>query len=171
MADTHVEVRGPAVDGLRAAFAQNWAESGRELYDDNDSFRQQPQTGTTVAQVVRGSASIGWDDLQSTFRVLLDSATERISLATAYFAPDDFFLDRLCAAAERGVEVDVLLPGPHADKRVCQLASEAAIRPADQLRGAGVELPAGDDAREDHDRGRHGGGGRLVELQPPLARP
>ena len=135
--DTHVEVRGPAVDGLRAAFAQNWAESGRELYDDNDSFRQQPQTGTTVAQVVRGSASIGWDDLQSTFRVLLDSATERISLATAYFAPDDFFLDRLCAAAERGVDVDVLLPGPHADKRVCQLASEAAY---DQLTSCGVRV-------------------------------
>ena len=113
--DTHIEVRGPAVDGLAAAFAQNWAESGRDLYDDNDRFPQQPQTGATVAQVVRGSASIGWDDLQTTFRVMLDSATERLKLATAYFAPDQFFLDRLCAAAQRGVEVDVLLPGPHAD--------------------------------------------------------
>ena len=135
--DTHVEVRGPAVDGLRAAFAQNWAESGRELYDDNDSFPQQPQSGETVAQVVRGSASLGWDDLQSTFRVLLDSATERLELATAYFAPDDFFLERLCSAAERGVRVDVLLPGPHADKRVCQLASEATY---DRLTSCGVRV-------------------------------
>jgi cardiolipin synthase A/B len=135
--DTHVEVRGPAVDGLRAAFAQNWAESGRELYDDNDSFPQQPQSGGTVAQVVRGSASLGWDDLQSTFRVLLDSATERLALATAYFAPDDFFLERLCGAAERGVRVDVLLPGPHADKRVCQLASEATY---DRLTSCGVRV-------------------------------
>jgi cardiolipin synthase len=135
--DTHVEVRGPAVDGLRAAFAQNWAESGRELYDDNDTFRQQIQAGSTVAQVVRGSASLGWDDLQSTFRVLLDSATERLSLATAYFAPDEFFLERLCAAAKRGVQVDVLLPGPHADKRVCQLASEAAY---DRLTSCGVRV-------------------------------
>src|SRR5215207_4738471 len=47
--DTHVEVRGPVVDGLRAAFAQNWAESGRELYDDRDTFpRQQTQSGDTV---------------------------------------------------------------------------------------------------------------------------
>jgi cardiolipin synthase len=135
--DTHVQVRGPAVDGLRAAFAQNWAESGRELYDDNDTFPQQPQPGMTVAQVVHGSASIGWDDLQSTFRVLLDSATERLALATAYFAPDDFFLDRLCAAAQRGVGVDVLLPGPHADKRVCQLASEATY---DRLTSCGVRV-------------------------------
>lgn len=124
--DTHVRLLGPAVDGLIAAFSQNWAESGRELYDDTDRFPQQPQAGATVAQVVRGSASIGWDDLQTTFRVMLDSAQERIRLATAYFAPDKFFLERLCAAAQRGVEVDVLLPGPFADKRVCQLASEAA---------------------------------------------
>jgi cardiolipin synthase len=135
--DTHVEVRGPAVDGLRAAFAQNWAESGRELYDDNDTFPEALQTGSTVAQVVRGSASLGWDDLQSTFRVLLDSATERLSIATAYFAPDDFFLERLCAAAQRGVRVDLLLPGPHADKRACQLASEAAY---DRLTSCGVRV-------------------------------
>lgn len=135
--DTHVEVRGPAVDGLSAAFAQNWAESGRDLYDDGDQFPQQEQAGSTVAQVVRGSASIGWDDLQTTFRVMLDSAQERLRLATAYFAPDDFFLERLCAAARRGVQVDVLLPGPHADKRVCQLASEAAY---DQLVSCGVRV-------------------------------
>ncbi len=135
--DTHVEVRGPAVDGLSAAFAQNWAESGRDLYDDSDRFPQQEQAGSTVAQVVRGSASIGWDDLQTTFRVMLDTAQERLRLATAYFAPDEFFLDRLCAAARRGVEVDVLLPGPHADKRVCQLASEAAY---DQLVSCGVRV-------------------------------
>jgi cardiolipin synthase A/B len=135
--DTHVEVRGPAVDGLRAAFAQNWAESGRELYDEQDTFPDQPQPGATIAQVVRGSASIGWDDLQSTFRVLLDSATERLALATAYFAPDEFFLERLCAAARRGVTVDVLLPGPHADKRACQLASEAAY---DRLTSGGVRV-------------------------------
>ena len=135
--DTHVEVRGPAVDGLRAAFAQNWAESGRDLYDDGDTFPEASQTGSTVAQVVRGSASLGWDDLQSTFRVLLDSATERLSIATAYFAPDEFFRERLCAAAQRGVRVDLLLPGPHADKRACQLASEAAY---DQLTSCGVRV-------------------------------
>ena len=88
-------------------------------------------------QVVRGSASLGGDDLQSTFRVLLDSAESRLRLATAYFAPDGFFLERLCAAAARGVQVDVLLPGPQADKRVCQLASEATY---EQLGAGGVRV-------------------------------
>ena len=135
--DTHVRVVGPAVDGLSAGFSQNWAESGRELYDERDRFPEHAQPGNAVVQVVRGSASLGWDDLQSTFRVLLDSAESRLRLATAYFAPDGFFLERLCAAAARGVQVDVLLPGPQADKRVCQLASEATY---EQLGAGGVRV-------------------------------
>jgi cardiolipin synthase len=124
--DTHLRVEGPAVDGLQSAFIQDWAESGRPLYDDRDQFPEQPQPGSSTVQIVRGSASLGWDDMQSAFHVLLESAQQRLRLATAYFAPDDDFLDTLCAAPGRGVEVDLLLPGPHADKRVCQLASEAA---------------------------------------------
>jgi cardiolipin synthase A/B len=123
--DTHLRVEGPAVDGLQSAFVQDWAETGRPLYDERDEFPEQPQRGTSTVQVVRGSASLGWDDMQSTFHVMLGSAQERLRLATAYFAPDDDFLETLCAAPARGVAVDVLLPGPHADKRVCQLASEA----------------------------------------------
>ncbi|MDQ1614153.1 MAG: cardiolipin synthase, partial [Actinomycetota bacterium] len=116
----------PAVDGLQSAFIQDWAETGRPLYDENDEFPEQPQAGTSTIQIVRGSASLGWDDMQSAFHIMLSSARERLRIATAYFAPDEDFLQTLCAAPARGVEVDLLLPGPHADKRVCQLASEAA---------------------------------------------
>jgi cardiolipin synthase A/B len=123
--DTHLRVEGPAVDGLQSAFIQDWAESGRPLYDDRDEFPEQLQPGSSTVQIVRGSASLGWDDMQSAFHVLLDTAQTRLRLATAYFAPDDDFLDTLCAVPGRGVEVDLLLPGPHADKRVCQLASES----------------------------------------------
>ena len=135
--DTHVRVAGPAVDGLASAFVQNWAEVSDELCDDRDQFPQHEQDGLSVVKVVRGSATLGWDDLQSTFHVLLDSATERLRIATAYFAPDDFFLDRLCAAAGRNVQVQVLVPGPHADKRLCQLATESDYG---RLADAGVEI-------------------------------
>jgi cardiolipin synthase A/B len=124
--DTHLRVEGPAVDGLQSAFIQDWAETERSFFDERDELPVQPQRGTSTVQIVRGSASLGWDDMQSAFHVLLDSAEERLRIATAYFAPDDDFLDTLCSAPRRGVEVDLLLPGPHADKRVCQLASEAA---------------------------------------------
>ncbi|OEJ35412.1 phospholipase D-like domain-containing protein [Streptomyces subrutilus] len=122
--DTHVEVQGPAVDGIAAAFAQNWAECHAELFDERDRFVGHEPSGGAIVQVVRGSASFGWQDMQTLMRVILESAEERVRLATAYFAPDTYFVDLLCATARRGVEVEILLPGPHTDKRVCQLAGQ-----------------------------------------------
>ncbi|MGW8063715.1 phospholipase D-like domain-containing protein [Streptomyces ziwulingensis] len=122
--DTHVEVRGPAVDGIAAAFAQNWAECHEDLFDDRDRFVEHRPQGESVVQVVRGSASFGWQDMQTLIRVMLDSAEERFRLATAYFSPDAYFVELLCATARRGVEVEILLPGPYTDKRVCQLAGQ-----------------------------------------------
>ncbi|KOV74124.1 phospholipase [Streptomyces sp. AS58] len=122
--DTHVQVRGPAVDGIAAAFAQNWAECHDELFDDRDRFTGHQRQGDAVVQVVRGSASFGWQDMQTLIRVVIESAEQQFRLATAYFSPDAYFIELLCAAARRGVEVEILLPGPHTDKRVCQLAGQ-----------------------------------------------
>ncbi|MFD3518403.1 phosphatidylserine/phosphatidylglycerophosphate/cardiolipin synthase family protein [Streptomyces sp. NPDC058657] len=122
--DTHVQVRGPAVDGVAAAFAQNWAECHDELFDERDRFIEHRPQGDAIVQVVRGSASFGWQDMQTLIRVMLESAEERFRLATAYFAPDRYFIDLLCATARRGVEVEIVLPGPYTDKRVCQLAGQ-----------------------------------------------
>ncbi|MEU2338044.1 phospholipase D-like domain-containing protein [Streptomyces sp. NPDC006654] len=122
--DTHVRVRGPAVDGIAAAFAQNWAECHDDLFDEHDRFTGHAGTGSSVVQVVRGSASIGWQDMQTLIRVMLTSAEERFRLATAYFAPDTYFIGLLCETARRGVRVEILLPGPHTDQRACQLAGQ-----------------------------------------------
>ncbi len=122
--DTHVKVRGPAVDGIAAAFAQNWAECHDDLYDERDRFIEHAQPGTSIVQVVRGSASFGWQDMQTLMRVMLTSAVRRFRLATAYFAPDTYFVDLLCATARRGVTVEIVLPGPHTDQRACQLAGQ-----------------------------------------------
>lgn len=135
--DTHVQVFGPAVDGIAAAFAQNWAECHEELFDVRDRFVELEPCGDAVVQVVRGSAGFGWQDMQTLLRVVLESAEERIRLTTAYFAPDAYFIELLCAAARRGVVVEILLPGPHTDKRVCQLAGQ---RYYEDLTACGVKI-------------------------------
>ncbi|MEV8425455.1 phospholipase D-like domain-containing protein [Streptomyces niveus] len=135
--DTHVRVRGAAVDGIAAAFTQNWAEGHDELFDAHDRFVTQEAHGDAIVQVVRGSASIGWQDMQTLIRVMLESAQERVRLATAYFAPDEYFVELLCATARRGVSVEILLPGPHTDKRVCLLAGQ---RYYEDLTACGVRI-------------------------------
>ncbi|MGW7055432.1 phospholipase D-like domain-containing protein [Streptomyces sp. NPDC054887] len=135
--DTHVRVTGPAVDGIAAAFAQNWAECHDELFDERDRFVEHRPQGDAVVQVVRGSASFGWQDMQTLMRVMLESAEERFRLCTAYFSPDAYFVELLCATARRGVEVEILLPGPHTDKRVCKLAGQHFY---DDLTACGVKI-------------------------------
>ncbi|MDQ1467795.1 MAG: cardiolipin synthase [Actinomycetota bacterium] len=124
--DTHFRVTGPAVDGLRAAFLDNWAETNPELFDEElDRFPDQPKPGSTTVQCVRGASEIGTSDIFTLFRTLCQLAQHRIRIATAYFVPNEEILQRLDEALQRGVEIDVLLPGPHADKRFVQLAGEA----------------------------------------------
>ena len=135
--DTHFRVRGPAVDGLSAAFIQNWAETGESLYDERNEFPELPEPGDAAIQVVRGSASIGWDDIHTVWYVLIRSARKRIRLQTAYFNPDNALREALKDAVKRGVEVDVLIPGPYADKRVTRFASQSVYS---ELVGAGINI-------------------------------
>ena len=136
--DTHFRVRGPAVDGLRAAFLDNWLETDDVLFDpDVDRFPDQPQDGATIVQSVRGASEAGWSDISTLFLVLLQLAQERVRITTAYFVPDTQLNERICEAAERGVDVEILLPGPHIDKRFVQLASESSFQ---RLLDCGVRI-------------------------------
>jgi len=123
--DTHFQVAGAAVDGLRAAFLDNWAETDDELFEDGvDRFPDQPKPGQSLVQCVRGASETGWSDMATLFRTLLQLARHRIHITTPYFVPDADLGDRLCTAAARGVDVHVLLPGPVMDKRFVQVAAE-----------------------------------------------
>jgi cardiolipin synthase len=124
--DTHFRVRGPAVDGLRAAFLDNWLETDPEVFDASiDRFPDQPQPGRAVIQCVRGASEVGWSDISTLLLALLQLAKDRIRITTAYFVPDDELIECLNAASDRGVTVEILLPGPHGDKRFVQLAGQA----------------------------------------------
>ncbi len=136
--DTHFRIVGPATDGLRAAFVDNWAETGATIFDPGiDRFPRQPSNGPLPVQVVSGAAETGWSDISTLFRVLITLAEKRLRITTAYFNPDEHLVEVLSDAAKRGVEVEVLLPGPHADKRFAQLSSENAY---EDLLEAGVRI-------------------------------
>lgn len=135
--DTHFRVRGPAIDGLRGAFETNWIETSELEVDPARDAIDQPADGPHTVQVVRSSASIGWSAMAVVIRSLFRVAQERIRVSTAYFTPDPLTLRLLCDAVERGVRVEVLVPGPHADKRVVRAAGEATY---DKLLESGVHV-------------------------------
>lgn len=120
--DTHFRITGPAVRQMSAAFIEHWVECGHPSFTDADSFPDLPPTGQAGVLVLRGSSGPFWHEVGLAMDALLRGAKAQIHLTTAYFAPGERMVGLLCEAAQRGVEVHLLLPGSHMDKRVVQLA-------------------------------------------------
>ena len=135
--DTHVRLRGPAVDGLRAAFLDNWAETGRPLFEGDDRFPEQPKPGSCVVQVVSSGSTEGWTPLSTLFHSMMHIARRRLRISSAYFVPDATLLPALLETSRRGVQVQVLTAGENHDKRIVQVAGEDAY---DTLLEAGIEV-------------------------------
>jgi cardiolipin synthase len=128
--DTHVRVEGPVVRDLLSGFVDNWAEatgcilSGRRHLPDVRGFDDGIQ-----AQVTRSTAQKGSTDAEQLFYTAIACARERIWLTTAYFAPRRGFVDALCEAVRRGVDVRVLTNGPHTDREVVRQAGRRCYEP------------------------------------------
>jgi cardiolipin synthase A/B len=124
--DTHLSVRGPAVAGLLAGFIDNWADQNDDGFDPSAELTVDPQPqGTSSCAVIRGSAETGASELWRLMLAFVTCAERRVRIATAYFNPDDRLCTALCEAVQRGVEVTILVPGEHHDKRFVQIAAES----------------------------------------------
>lgn len=127
--ETHFEIHGPAVHGLRGAFWGNWMEVEQTVKGALTEAAVFHRPGTVPLQVVRSTASIGWSDVAMLIDALIASARHRLRITTAYFAPDDMTVRQLQDASLRGVDVQIILPGPHIDTRVSELAAGEQFEP------------------------------------------
>jgi cardiolipin synthase A/B len=136
--DTHVRVRGPVVRGLFGAFAENWLEAtGEVLLGEGYLPELEQSDGGGPMMVVRSSAGVGDTNVEALYYLAIAAARETLDLTAAYFVPRPAFMDALCDAAERGVRVRVLVPGPHVDKPPVRVAGRVSY---DQLLDCGVQI-------------------------------
>lgn len=122
--DTHFKVQGPAVREVHAAFLSDWLEVSPTVFDAADRFPEPRAAGATKLQVIRASSQPGWNDAALAIGALIALARERIRITSAYFRPPRHFAELLYQAVARGVAVEVLVPGPHAEPAVARWAAE-----------------------------------------------
>jgi len=143
--ETHFRIRGPAVSSLRGIFLEHWlagrnGETGRPRLlptcgpTPSEASRDE---ATAAIQTVGSTAAGRWSTTQTLVRALVCSARRSIRITTGYFVPEDEVVTLLGEAVERGVEVDIIHPGPHIDHRVSRLAGEARYP---ELLDAGVRI-------------------------------
>ena len=121
--DTHVRLTGPIVGALQSAFTDNWNESTEELLLDARDYPALAPTGDVPMCSVLSTPANGSSAAERVMAALIAGATRTLYISNAYFVPTPAFIDALCAAKDRGVDVRVLVPGPYHDMKMVQRAS------------------------------------------------
>jgi cardiolipin synthase len=123
--DTHFQVNGPAVAHLQAAFLDNWLKTRSEVLNEDAYFPSPESSGKVLAQVFKSSPREGSGSVRLMFLMSIASAKKQILIANSYFVPDDGCVGALVAARKKGVEVEVIVPGPYVDTAVTRRASRS----------------------------------------------
>lgn len=136
--DTHLRIHGPAVAGLQGGFIDNWADHNRSGFDPmSERAVDLTRQGDSTCMIIRAAAETGSSDMWRLIVTMISCARERVRIASAYFNPGTHLANALIEAVERGVDVEIMLPGEHADKRFVQIAGEATY---ERLLDAGVSI-------------------------------
>ena len=107
--DTHMRMEGPAVLGAQLSFMEDWYWATRRAID---GLNWEPYTGSgkaTVLVIPSGPAD-EMETAQLMFLHAINSAKERLWIASPYFVPDDSVVYALQLAGMRGVDVRILIP-------------------------------------------------------------
>ncbi|HVR43695.1 MAG TPA: phospholipase D-like domain-containing protein [Thermoanaerobaculia bacterium] len=127
--DTHFQVEGPVVGQMQAAFIDNWSQTREELLHGDDYFPELAPAGGHAAQMFTSSPEDGTEKTRLLYLLSVASARRTLRIATAYFVPDALAVRMLCDAQRRGVEIDIVVPGPCIDAAVTRRASRALWGP------------------------------------------
>jgi cardiolipin synthase len=131
--DTGVEIRGPAVADVEAAFAEAWAVAGDAVPNTAAQGAQSPVGDVPLRVVATVPNTAG---LFRVDQLVAAMARKTLWLTDAYYAGTAAYVEALRAAARDRVDVRLLVPGA-SDIPLIRLFSRAGYRP---LLEAGVRV-------------------------------
>lgn len=133
--DTGLEIEGPAVADILAAFRQTWDLAGSPLPEAELLLAEDmPGVGETLLRVIGSSPYTS--GLYRLDQLIAAMATETLWLTDAYFLGTPAYVQALCAAAQDDVDVRLLVPST-SDIPLISPFSRAGYRP---LLEAGVRV-------------------------------
>ncbi|MFP2768386.1 cardiolipin synthase [Oceanisphaera sp. KMM 10153] len=135
--DIMLRIRGPIVPIFWSLFVWDWEmETGERLLEQLEYHPISCLDNQLRLQLLPSGPFMGGDAIQQSLLTAIYQARRRLVLITPYFVPDDPLVAALCSAADRGVEVQLVLPARN-DSRMVNYACNAFF---DELLHAGVEI-------------------------------
>ncbi|HEX8889533.1 MAG TPA: cardiolipin synthase [Pyrinomonadaceae bacterium] len=122
--DTMFRIEGEMVASIQAVFTENWLESSGEILTGVKYFPKSDVENRMETLVIDSSPGAGGStDARILFQTLLASARKSIHITTPYFLPDGSACREMVRAVERGVEVEIIVPGKHSDHMLTRSSS------------------------------------------------
>lgn len=134
--DYSVKVEGPVCLQLQDVFAQDWEFTTDEDLSDRKYYPEPRAAGNSLVQVLESGPDSAFHSLHQAVFMMINNATEDVSLMTPYFIPDNALYTSLMVARLKGVRVRLLLPQKN-DSKIVQMASRSFY---DDLLRVGVEI-------------------------------
>jgi len=138
--DIMFKVTGPLARSLQSAFVDLWVSSSGEILIDPKNYPvNAPAAVAGVERFIHLANSPADDDQSMAYFFLLPilSARESIYLAAPYFIPDKHLQSALVEKAKSGVDVRLMLPGPHTDNWITRASAQARYQ---ELLEAGAKI-------------------------------
>jgi len=134
--DTDLQIQGPAVAQVQKLFLEHWSAQKGPALDETKFFPTVPPKGGEVVRTLGSAPKDAVPRYYVTMLSAIRTAEQRISLSTAYFVPTEKEVSDLIAAAQRGVEVRLLLPS-ESDSELALTVGRSNYR---ELLEAGVKI-------------------------------
>lgn len=134
--DLSFSLEGALATQAQALFDRHWQHGQPpDMAATESAFQAQalpePHVGAAAAQHLAQLVPSGPDQAEDTFYGLLLTlvyrAEKSVLVITPYFVPDDSLLTALCLAAQRGVQVELIVPA-RSNHRLADIARARALR-------------------------------------------
>ncbi len=134
--DTDLQLKGPVVAELQKLFIEAWEKQKGPPLASKNYFPPLQVAGRQVVRAIGSAPDEPFSLIYATLLSAIGSAETSVRITNAYFVPDLQLLDALEAAAARGVDVSLILPG----QTDSWLTFHAGRRNYERLLRAGVKL-------------------------------
>ena len=134
--DTHLQIEGPVVAEFQKYFLDTWARQKAPPLASRNYFPPLRKQGDEIVRAIGSEADATDRPIYLTLLSAIGHAERTIHLTNAYFVPDPQLRQALADAAQRGVDVHIVLPG----KTDSWAVFHAGRSHYDELLRAGVRL-------------------------------
>ena len=108
--DTHIKIEGPAVASLQWTFINAWVDQDAGDLAESNYFPPLAPVGDKVVRILATDPDRE-SEIYKSFILAIQESKSSVHITSAYFVPDQQFIDALIGAAKRGVDVKLVLPG------------------------------------------------------------